>query len=40
MSQLIGRVITEKPLTTFEEPKALLEVEYGNIVDKQQAFIQ
>ena len=40
VSQLIGRVITEKPTTTFEELKALLEEEYGNIVDKQQAFIQ
>ena len=34
------RVIAEKPLTTFDELKALFEVEYGNIVDKQQAFIQ
>ena len=40
VSRLVGRALKEKPETTFNELSALLEREYGDIVDKQQAFIK
>ena len=40
VSQLVGRILKQTPDTTFSQLKGVLEREYGNIIDKQQAFIQ
>ena len=40
VSRVVGRMIDEKADLTFSDLKKMLEREYGDIIDKQQAFMK